>query len=269
MKFATSNIALTPYDHEKELHKVAELGLEGLEVAPSRVWQDSWKGLKAMDVEVYRALVESTGLSVIGLHSLFYDQSEMGMFGDSETRLRTLDFMEHLSKLCRDLGGSNLIYGGGRQRGEIPMDEAFARTIDFCGELCARICGHGTAYCFEPLGPQKMYFINSVNDSIRIVEALNSPSFRVQLDAEALADNDEITEEIFTAAKPYLVHVHANEPGFDVLGSSGHVDHSAIGRHLKAIGYEGFVSIEQRMLNALDPISDLTLSVSILKNSYK
>ena len=268
MKFATSNIALTPYNHTAELSAAAELGLTGLEVAPSRVWRDSWKGLKATDVDAYRGEVEGANLQVIGLHSLFYDQPDLGMFGDKENRAKTLEFMVHLSKLCRDLGGHTLIYGGGRQRGNIPSEEAFTRCIDFCGELCALIEGHGTAYCFEPLGPQKMDFINSVNDSIRIVEAVNNPSIRVQLDAEALHDNDEINDQIFTAAKPYLLHVHANEPGFSVLGSSGYVDHMAIGNHLRTIEYDGYVSIEQRMLNEKAPLADLAQSISILKKCY-
>lgn len=269
MKYAASNIALPPYDHAAELRAAAELGLEGLEVAPSRVWRDTWEGLTAADIETYRATVESAGLRVVGLHSLFYDQTGLGMFVDAEARTRTLEFMVHLSKLCRDLGGRTLIYGGGRQRGSIPLEEAFMRTIDFFGELSARIEMHGTVYCLEPLGPQKMDFINSVNDSIRVVEAVNAASLAVQLDAEALADNDEITSETFVAANPYLVHVHANEPGFAVLGSTGAVDHAAIGGYLRDIGYDGYVSIEQRLLNENAPLSDLSESARVLKDCYR
>ena len=268
MKFSASNIALTPYQHEAELQALSKMGLDGLEVAPSRVWKDTWKGLTVTDVASYRRKVESANLKIVGLHSLFYDHPDLSMFGDKETRDKTLEFMIHLSKLCRDLGGQTLIYGGGRQRGDVPLEDAFRRCVDFCGELCVQIEDHGTSYCFEPLGPQKIDFINSVYDSLRIVESVNRPSLRIQLDAEALSDNNEINEDVFAAAKPYLVHVHANEPGFAVLGSSGKVDHSAIGRHLKTIGYNGYVSIEQRMLNEGAPLVDLENSVSVLKNCY-
>ena len=243
------------------------MGLEGVEIAPSRIWRKTWRGLSAIDVEKYRRDVEVADLKIVGLHSLFFDHPELGLFCAEEFQSRTLEFMVHLSTLCRDLGGKTLIYGGGRRRGKLSEEEAYKRAIDFCGTLCDRIEAHGTAYCFEPLGPQKMDFVNSVNDSIRIVKAVNSPSLRVQLDAEALADNNEITDEIFAAAKPYLVHVHANEPDFQVLGSSDHVDHAAIGAQLQFIGYDGYVSIEQKMIGE-DPLVALGESVAVLKECY-
>ena len=55
------------------------------------------------DVQTYRRLVEDAGLQVAGLHSLFYDQPDLGLFKDSDTRIATLDFLRHLSEVCRDL----------------------------------------------------------------------------------------------------------------------------------------------------------------------
>lgn len=269
MKFAASNIALTAYNHGAELRGVANLGLEGLEVAPSRVWPDSWRGLKAADVQAYRATVESAGLHVIGLHSLFFDQPDLGLFRDSDTRAATQDFLVHLSGLCRDLGGRTLIYGGGRKRNDLPLEDAFVEAIAFFEDLIPRIEDHGTIFCFEPLGPADSDFVNSVHDSIRIAEALDHPALAVQIDAKALVDNDELDAQTVAAAKSRLVHVHANEPGLGVLGSSGAVDHGALGRHLKAIAYDGYVSIEQRMLREDDPVSDLAISARVLKDCYQ
>ena len=268
MKIAASNIGLSAYNHATELAAVADLGIEGLEVAPSRVWKDVWKGLKAADVESYRRSVEGAGLKVIGLHSLFFDQKELGLFRNGDLRARSMDFMEHLSALCRDLGGHTLIYGGGRWRKERELDQAYDEATDFMGELAHRIEGHGTCYCFEPLGPSDTDFIHSVNDSVRIVEAVASPTLRVQIDAKALVENDEAELSSFQTGFPYLVHYHANEPGLGVLGSSGLVDHGKLGACLKGIAYRGYVSIEQRMLNEDDPISDLAMSAKYLKEHY-
>ena len=117
MKAAVSNIALSPYDHGEELRRLAAHGLEGLEVAPSRVWRDTWHGLTTIEVSDYRRRIVNAGLGVVGLHSLFYDQPELGLFKEPAERAESLDFLEHLSKVCRDLGGRTLIYGGGRRRG--------------------------------------------------------------------------------------------------------------------------------------------------------
>ena len=73
------------------------MGFLGLEVAPSRVWKNTWQGLSPKSVERFRIEVENAGLSIVGLHSLFYDKPELGLFRDTETRRLTLDFMVHLS----------------------------------------------------------------------------------------------------------------------------------------------------------------------------
>jgi sugar phosphate isomerase/epimerase len=268
MKFAVSNIALTAYDHEEELDQLAGLGLSGLEVAPSRVWRDTWDGLEAAQVEAYRRQVEDAGLTVVGLHSLFYDHSDLGLFREPKDRARTLDFMEHLSAVCRDLGGKTLVYGGGRKRGDVPQEDAIRETVTFMGELAPRIEDHGTCFCFEPLSPDDTDFIHSAFESLDIVKAVDHPCLKVQLDAKALIANDEATPETFKAVRDDLVHVHANEPDLGVLGSSGVVDHAALGRMLKDIGYDGYVSIEQRMIDATDPMAGIRQSTIILKACY-
>jgi len=221
------------------------------------------------DVSSYRRAVETSGLEIIGLHSLFYDQPGLGLFRDCEVRARTLDFMEHLSKLCRDLGGKTLTYGGGRKRGDLALEDAFAESEAFFAELIPRIEDHGTVFCFEPLAPKDSDFINFVHESIRLVEAVNHPSLKVQLDAKALVATNELSEDVFKAAASYLVHVHANEPDLGVLGTSGAVDHHAMGGLLNEIDYEGFVSIEQKMIGEKTPLVALSESVKTLKECYR
>ncbi len=269
-KSAVSNIALPAYDHREELRRLPGLGIEGLEVAPSRVWRDTWHGLKPADVGRYRRQVEAAGLRIIGLHSLFWDQPKLGLFRGPDVGARTLDFLTHLSALCRDLGGRTLIYGSGpaRRRGALSLESANAETIDFFGQLCLRIEGHATCYCFEPLAPEEADFINSAFDALNVVEAVNHPALRMQLDAKALVANGEATIDPFRAAAPYLAHFHANEPGLGVLSANGAVDHAEFGRFLREIGYGGFVSIEQRMVNEKDPLSDVARSAAVLSRCY-
>jgi sugar phosphate isomerase/epimerase len=268
VKFAVSNIALPAYNHRIELSQLASLGLSGLEVAPSRIWQETWLGLSASEVSGYRREVEQAGLSVVGLHSLLFDQPELGLFQDTRTTKRTLDFFTHLSGVCRDLGGKTLIWGGGRHRGDVPENDAYDEAISFMGELTHRIESHGTCFCFEPLGPADSDFINSVYDSIKIVEAVNHPALKVQLDAKALAENGEVKEAVFCDAAPYITHFHANEPGLGVIGSTGKVPHDQIASFLYKINYSGFVSIEQRMLDAGRALKDIEASYLFLDTSY-
>ena len=239
MKLAVSNIALTSYEHDGELAVLAAMGLTGIEVAPSRIWRDTWHGLSGKQISRYEKLAARSGLQIIGLHSLLYDQPELSLFGPDNDEGRLLDFMVHLSAVCRDLGGRTLIWGAGRRRGDLPRPEARARAVAFLTRLCERVAAHGTVFCFEPLGPADDDFINKAADALDIVTAVNHPALRIQLDAKALVENDEAVPETFEAVHSQLTHFHANEPGLGVLGSTGNVDHQALGDCLRSIGYDG------------------------------
>lgn len=267
-RFAVSNIALTAYDHIEELSRVADLGFQGLEVAPSRVWRDTWRGLTNQQVAAYRRHVETAGLSVIGLHSLLFNQPDLGLFEESATRARTLDFLVHLSEVCRDLGGRSLIYGGGRRRNGTAAADAKTIALDFIGNYVARTSGHGTCLCFEPLAPKDTDFVNSAYDALELVRAIDHSAFRVQLDAKALVDNNEVIGTVFDDCAGELVHFHANEPGFNVLGSSENVNHAFFGAQLNRIGYNGFVSIEQRMIDENDALGPIAKSYDVLCSAY-
>ncbi len=267
-QFAISNIALTAFSHLHELPTLAELGFAGLEVAPSRVWQDTWHGLTPAMVTRYRHDVEAAGLEILGLHSLLFDQKDMGLFAESADRARVLDFMTHLSAICRDLGGKTLIWGAGRWRHGRSLADANAYAIDFFQELDARINTHGTCFCFEPLGPKDSDFLNSVIDAEKLVTALAVPSVGLHLDAKGIAENAEMTPEIAACAKPYLKHVHVNEPGLGILGSTDEIDHAGFAAILKNVGYEGFISIEQRMVDTTDALGPVRQSATYLKSVY-
>jgi len=266
MIFAASNIGLPAHDHEGFLGELAACGVRGLEVAPSRVWRDT-SGIANADVAAYRRAVEGAGLEVIGLHSLFFDRPDLGLFRAADRRRESLEFLVHLSGICRDLGGRTLIWGGGRRRGSVSKAEAFDEAVNFVGDLCTRIDSHGTSLCFEPLGPADSDFINSVQDVLAIVEAVGHRRFAIQLDAKALYENGEDDAKAFSAVSGRLVHFHANQPGLLSL-DEGPVNHSSLGACLRRIGYNGFVSIEQRLTDEADPMKAMRRSVSVLKSCY-
>lgn len=268
MKISISNIALPSFQQSKYLGYLADLGVAGLEVAPSKVWSDTWEGLSFRKVEAFRREVNSYGLQIIGLHSLFFDHPDLGLFKGAEVNAKTRDFLTHLSSVCRDLGGHTLIYGGGRARGLINEEEAYRQAVDFLGSLAVELESKKLCICLEPLGPNDTDFVNSAIESLRIVRAIDSPGVRVQLDAKALIENREATLETFKAVSEELVHFHANEPGLITLGASGQIDHLALGLMLNQIGYSGFVSIEQKLQNVKSPMPDIEKSIQVLKSSY-
>jgi len=268
VKYAISNIALPQYQHCNELFELASLGFEGLEVAPSRVWSDTWKGQTALDIRRYRSHVEAAGLEVVGLHSLLFDQPELALCASTEKRRRLMEFFVHLSGLCRDLGGRTLIWGGGRTRGAMSAENAHRIAIDFFSQLCRRTEGHETVFCLEPLTPPDTDFLHSVRECKEIVDAVDHPGLQIQIDVKALAGNGELDLETVSAVADSLVHVHANEPGFGILGASEEIDHVVAGECLRLVGYDGYVSIEQKTIDPDDIFGPIRQSLKVLREAY-
>lgn len=267
-KRAISNIALSPLSHVTELQALTNLGFRGLEVAPSRVWRNTWKGLTSNEVRAYRNDVEDAGLRVIGLHSLFFDHPELSIFESEDGFADACAFLIHLSEVCRDLGGCTLIWGGGRKRNTTTYTQAMARTKKLLDRILPLLEEHETCLCFEPLGPKDTDFLNSVSEILPLVQEYDSSGLKIQLDAKALVENDEVSRDVFTAAQPYLVHFHANEPGLGIIGSSGEVPHQTLATLLNEIEYDGFVSIEQRMLNQANAMPAIEESARALEEFY-
>ena len=136
-------------------------------------------------------------------------------------------------------------------------------------ELIPRIESHGTILCFEPLGPGDTDFLNSVEETLGLVKEISHPALRIQVDAKALIQNDELKEDVFEKVGSYLVHVHANEPDLGILGTSKTVDHARIGELLSNIGYDAYVSVEQRMIDRDHVLQAVAQSAKVLIENYR
>ena len=119
------------------------------------------------------------------------------------------------------------------------------------------------------LGRADSDFVNSVHESIAIARAVDHAAVGVQVDAKAMVQNGEMTPEAFQAASPLLVHAHANEPDLGVLGTSGSVDHRFYGDLLRGVGYDGFVSLEQKTVDPPDTLGPLRQSAAIMTEAYR
>lgn len=265
-KLAVSNIALPAYDSVRFLPQLRELGVRGLEIVPERVWDDAGPGLTAHAVASYRCAVEAAGLTIIGLHVFLPDRRGFGLFAGSDVLQRTVNYLTHLSSVCRDLGGRTLILGGSRRCGDLPVKKAWDECLVFLDRLLPRIEDHGTVVCFEPLGPADADFCNTAAECRMLTNYVDHPALGLQLNAKAQVENNDAGHAPFSAVRGRLDHFHANEPGYAALGSSGRVDHADFRRHLSAITYREWVCLAQAA--SADPLEGLCSGVRYLKQCY-
>jgi len=270
LKIAISNIALPSYNHINELFELRDIGFKGLEVAPSKVW-DNVNHVRPKQVSAYRKQVENAGLKVIGIHSLFFDQPHLGLFRGRDIRKNTIKFLIHLSNICADLGGKFLVFGSpqARKRNRLSIKSADSETISFFSELSDYIEKDDTCVVIEALSTAETDYIHSVLHALKIINTVNRNELKAHLDAKAVFDASEEKIEIFNKVRSKLQHVHINNPDLGILRNNGKVDHKLFSSLLRDVGYNKFLSLEQKMVDLEHPMVPIKKSYRIIESNYK
>lgn len=269
MKFAISNIAWPNEKTEQMLPLLKQAGISGLEVAPTKIWPDIFK-TTAEEAKAFVSSINRYGLQFVGFHALLYGQKDLSIFGTPEVKEKTLAYLRQLAKICFWCGGGVLVFGSpqGRRKGTLSNEEAEEQAIDFFRKLLLPCDDWDAVFVIEPLGKSEADFVTSAEEALSLIQKINHHKFQGHLDAKALAEAEEINEEIFKEYSPVLRHFHVNDPGLRALDKEDKIGHRQIGRMLKSIGYQGYISLEQRT-TVENPINRCLESINIMRSYYE
>ena len=247
MKTALSNIAWTAQQDEAVAELMQLCGVTGVEVAPTRLWDEP---LSVTDAQVEECLGfwRARGVEVIAMQALLFGKPELLLFDSDAVRAQLLDYLDGIMALAARLGAGPLVFGSpqNRTRGALPRDAALDIGSEFFRAAGRRARQHGVVLCIEPNPPQyNCDFITTSADALELVERVDDPGFGLHLDAAALHLVGEDAATAVARSIHVLHHVHASEPKLGALGEGG-VDHAALAAALRANEYQGFVSVEMR-----------------------
>lgn len=150
------------------------------------------------------------------------------------------------------LGCDTVVIGSGGAR-NIPEDmlpevafKQFSRILEICGDIGAK---YGILVTVEPLNPKEVNFINTLADSLDIIEKLNHPNIKAMVDFyHEGVQGDPIAS--LDRAKKNLVHTHIARPEDRTNCTLADVEYfTPIFAKLKEIGYDQRVSLEARCPN--------------------
>jgi sugar phosphate isomerase/epimerase len=218
MKIALCNEVLQPLAFEQQCRLAAQLGYDGLEVAPFTLAANPMDITDAQARE-YARIAEDSGLEIFGLHWLLVAPAGLSISSEDEAlRTKTLDVMTRLVGLCAAMGGSYLVHGSPKQRSTpegSTKEEALARVIDVFARIAPVAQRHAVTYCIEPLGTRETDVINTVAEAARVVDEVNSPALKTMIDCSAAGQVErEPIPVLMDKWMPsgHVAHVQVNDP---------------------------------------------------------
>lgn len=245
MRFAICNETFRDHDFAGTCAEAARHGYIGLEVAPFTLGNP--ETLTILEAEKYGSIVRDHGLDMVGLHWLLAKTEGYHLTDPSPaTSQRTFDYARRLAEICAAMGGKIMVWGSPQQRTLAPewsRTDADLRFVDFFQRLSPHLVELDVTVAFEFLGPKETNFINTAEETILLLEKIDSPNVRLHLDVKAMSADSKPIAQIVRDSLPWTAHFHANDPNLRGPGM-GDVDFPAIAAELIRGGYDKWVSVE-------------------------
>lgn len=173
---------------------------------------------------------------------------------------------ERLEKLTRSIEGTavlgckRIVYHPimpfGRQD-EDHADETWNFNLEFMSKAVEVAGKNGVILCLENM-PWPEFSLSDISETLQLVQAVDSPYFKVCLDTGHCATvGRSPAEAVRIAGKEYLetMHIHDNDGKRDLhmMPFTKKIDFEEFGRALHDIGFEGVLSLESLFGTAVPP----------------
>lgn len=247
MKFGICNEIFNDWrDIERTIEYVKAIDYDGLEIAPFTLAQH----VTDISAAVRRTIVNkaaSVGLDILGIHWVLVGPEGLHInHSDAAIRARTAQYLVDLVHFCGDVGGKLMIFGSPKQRNVVEgltYDQAFNYTVEAFAQTLPACEQRGVTICMEPLTHLETNFCQSAEETVRLIERVNHPNFRLLLDTKAMTCEKEGRPATIRKYAKHLAHYHANDENLNGPGW-GDVDFAPLFEALKSVNYQGYMSVE-------------------------
>lgn len=268
MRFAICNETFQGWEWDRTCTAVAELGYDGIEIAPFTLAEDVRNATSAERAR-WADTAKRAGLAVTGLHWLLVAPKGLSLTSrDDATRKETADYLVALVDFCADLGGKTMTLGSPAQR-RIPegdtRNDAIGPLIDAMRPALDRAAANGVTICLEPLPAPEADLILTLAEAVGVARALEHKALRTIFDVKSACSEGRPLPDLIDEFAPWIAHVHANDanrrgPGF------GDTDYAPIFLELERAAYDGWVSVEVFDYTP-DPITIARQSLAYMRRS--
>lgn len=224
-------------EHLPLLQSLKEWGYEGVEFPMFAADCSPWKTLsnKLDELELGRTVVTIVSPDANPISE------------DPAVRRAGVNHLKACVDSCGVLGSTLLVgplyspCGGLVGRGR--TKEEWAWGIESLRAAAEHAAQGGVTLAVEPLNRFETYFLNSVEDTIRFVDAVNHPHLKMMFDTFHANIEEKDPVAALKATGSRLAHFHVSENDRSTPGE-GHITWASILSALGEIGYDGWLTVE-------------------------
>jgi len=233
-------------DFEANVHKIATLGYDGVELAirdPSLI-----------DADALLSVVSAHGLHVPAIGTGQAWGEEGLSFTDPEERVREAAIRrlcDHIPFAART--GAAIIVG--LLRGVIKPGVGHSQAMAWLNEALRRCAAsaapHGVRLVLEPINRYETALINSVDQYLALAAETGAGNLGLLPDTFHMNIEEPSMVASLRRAGPHIFHMHLADSNRWYPGA-GHIDFHAVVDTLRQVGYTGYLSVEAMPLPDAD-----------------
>lgn len=268
MNLAISNIAWDAEDEPQIARLMVELGITGVEIAPTKIWPRPLE-VSADEARAYRRSWEDRGIRIVAMQALLYGRGDLTLFDSRTAREETLEYLRGIMRLGGRLGAGPLVFGSPKNRrmGNRSPAEVEQIAVDFfraAGEVALQ---EGVVLCIEPNpAAYGCDWVTTSAEGRELVKRVGSEGFGLHLDAAGMTLSGESPEALDACARD-LCHFHVSEPYLGPIGEGG-VDHAGFASVLRGVDYPNWVSVEMKHQPDRDTPMEIRRVLELLHRTY-
>lgn len=267
MTVSISNIAWDPVDDDAVAALLQRAGVDMIDVAPSKYFQD-FATADSRAIKEVRKWWQARGIRILGMQSLLFGTKGLNVFGDAAIQRLLLEHLRHVFRIAEALGADRLVFGSprNRDRGVLTVEQANDVAAAFFREVGKTAAEHGVTLCLEP-NPVRYgaNFMTETASTANVVQLVDHPSVKMQLDTGAIFINNERPAEVLPRYSHLIGHIHLSEPDLVPLGSVGS-DHAGMAELVTKCLPDHPTAIE--MLPPADGMNSLTTALDLAVALY-
>jgi sugar phosphate isomerase/epimerase len=246
-RHAMCNEAFEGWPFAEACKAIRKAGYTGIEIAPFTLAEKP-ADITAAERQEYREIIQSEGLSFVGLHWLMVSPKGLHVSGpDAGLRQRSWEHIRHLMDLCADLGtGGVMVFGSPHQRsttGGLTRGEATRNFIDGLAGVEPHAAERQVTVLVEALPANQSDVVETLDEAVAVVREIGSPYIQTIFDVHNAIDEKLPDAALVERYFDYIRHVHVNELDGRHCGA-GDYDYKPVLEVLRRRNYAGWVSLE-------------------------